>query len=80
MAKPGGSAPPGRPAWIVPPRLLTVGEEGDRHASWLELFFDLVFVVAVTELSRELVLHHSAMGFLRFAALVAIALGTSGQH
>jgi low temperature requirement protein LtrA len=69
VARPGGSAPPGRQAWIVAPRLLTVGEEGDRHASWLELFFDLVFVVAVTELSRELVLHHSAMGFLRFAAL-----------
>lgn len=58
-----------RPAWVVPPRLLTVGEEGERRASWLELFFDLVFVVAITELSRELVAHHSLMGFLRFAAL-----------
>jgi low temperature requirement protein LtrA len=65
----GGSVPARRQAWIVPPRLLTVGEDGERHASWLELFFDLVFVVAVTELSRELVLHHSPMGFLRFAAL-----------
>jgi low temperature requirement protein LtrA len=34
------------------PRLLTVTEEGERRASWLELFFDLVFVVAITELSH----------------------------
>jgi low temperature requirement protein LtrA len=68
VAEPGGTTP-SRPTWIVPPRLLTVGEEGERRASWLELFFDLVFVVAVTELSRELVLQHSPMGFLRFAAL-----------
>jgi len=36
---------------------------------WLELFFDLVFIVAITELAQELVTHHSATGFLRFAAL-----------
>src|SRR5438270_3875425 len=58
-----------REPWIVPPRLLTVAEAGERHATWLELFFDLVFVVAITELSHELVLNHSAAGFLRFAAL-----------
>src|SRR6266566_2930771 len=55
--------------WLQPPRLRTLAEEGERHASWLELFFDLVFVVAITELSRLLVLDHSAGGFLRFAAL-----------
>jgi low temperature requirement protein LtrA len=59
----------GRAGWFAPPRLRTVADEGERRASWLELFFDLVFVVAVTELSRELVLDHSAGGFLRFAAL-----------
>src|SRR2546425_4224039 len=58
-----------RARWLVPPRLLTTHETDDRHASWLELFFDLVFVVAITELSRQLVLDHSAAGFLRFAAL-----------
>jgi low temperature requirement protein LtrA len=59
-----------RDQWFVPPRLLTTaGEPGERHATWLELFFDLVFVVAITELSSELVAHHSAAGFLRFAAL-----------
>src|ERR671935_1012029 len=55
--------------WFQPPRLLTLAEEGERHASWLELFFDLVFVVAITELSHYLVVDHSAGGFLRFAAL-----------
>jgi low temperature requirement protein LtrA len=55
--------------WFEPPRLLTLSEEGERRASWLELFFDLVFVVAITELSGYLVSNHSAGGFLRFAAL-----------
>src|SRR6266571_1572322 len=60
----------GRAPWLVPPRLRTAGDPAaERHASWLELFFDLVFVVAITELSRLLVLDHSAGGFLRFAAL-----------
>jgi low temperature requirement protein LtrA len=55
--------------WLRPPRLRTLAEVGERHASWLELFFDLVFVVAITELSHYLVTDHSAGGFLRFAAL-----------
>src|SRR6266568_1791588 len=55
--------------WFQPPRLRTLADEGERHASWLELFFDLVFVVAITELSQYLVADHSAGGFLRFAAL-----------
>ena len=55
--------------WFRPPRLLTLADEGERHASWLELFFDLVFVVAITELSQALVSDHSAGGFVRFAAL-----------
>jgi low temperature requirement protein LtrA len=59
----------GQARWFQPPRLLTLADEGERHASWLELFFDLVFVVAITELSSQLVTDHSAGGFLRFAAL-----------
>jgi low temperature requirement protein LtrA len=63
----------GRPStgrWLVPPRLRTAGESlEDRHASWLELFFDLVFVVAIAELARGLEVDHSAAGVLRFAAL-----------
>ena len=41
----------------------------ERHASWLELFFDLVFVVAIAELSLELVRDHSLGGFGIFAGL-----------
>lgn len=60
----------GRARWLVPPRLRTApGEADERHASWRELFFDLVFVVAITVLVRELVADPSTAGFLRFAAL-----------
>src|SRR2546423_9023806 len=58
-----------RERWFTPPRLLTAQESGERHASWLELFFDLVFVVAITEVAQALVVDHSTGGFLRFAAL-----------
>jgi len=55
---------------VRPPRLRTVeGDEGERHASWLELFFDVVFVVAIAQLAHELVDDHSLRGFAVFAAL-----------
>jgi low temperature requirement protein LtrA len=56
--------------WLRPPRLRTLADaEEERHASWLELFFDLVFVVAIAELSHELVVDHTLNGFAVFAAL-----------
>jgi low temperature requirement protein LtrA len=58
--------------WLRPPRLRTLAEEDageERHASWLELFFDLVFVVAIAELSHELLVNHTLNGFAIFAAL-----------
>jgi low temperature requirement protein LtrA len=56
--------------WFWPPLLRTAGSEAERrHASWLELFFDLVIVVAIAELAHQLVIDHSLGGFLRFAAL-----------
>jgi low temperature requirement protein LtrA len=60
-----------RPArWLVPPRLRTTEGPGEeRHASWLELFFDLVFVVAIAELAQQLEADPSTGGLLRFAAL-----------
>jgi low temperature requirement protein LtrA len=54
---------------LRPPRLRTLDEDGERHASWLELFFDVVFVVAIAQLAHELVLDHSLRGFDVFAAL-----------
>jgi low temperature requirement protein LtrA len=60
----------GRVRWLVPPRLRTAADDvEERRATWLELFFDLVFVVAITQLAHELVVDHSTAGFLRFAAL-----------
>ena len=53
------------------PLRLYVGESdsGERHASWLELFFGLVFVVAIAELAHFL--HHNLTwaGIGGFAAL-----------
>lgn len=52
------------------PRLRTlVPEARERHASWLELFFDLVFVVAVAKVAMILTEHTDAMGFARYAIL-----------
>ena len=45
------------------------GEGDERHASWLELFFDLVFVVAIAQLAQELARDHSLGGFAIFAGL-----------
>lgn len=41
----------------------------ERHASWLELFFDLVFVLAVAQVAHHLSEHVSWSGFAHFAAL-----------
>jgi len=43
--------------------------EGERHASWLELFFDLVFVLAVSQVSRVLGSETDFAGFLKFVVL-----------
>jgi low temperature requirement protein LtrA len=52
----------------VPPRLRTLDDDETRHSTWLELFFDLVFVVAVAQLGRELGNDVTAAGFFRFLA------------
>ncbi|HKP67794.1 MAG TPA: low temperature requirement protein A [Pyrinomonadaceae bacterium] len=50
------------------PRLRTF-DVGERHASWLELFFDLVFVLAVAQVARILADHSDLGGFVRYVAL-----------
>jgi low temperature requirement protein LtrA len=56
--------------WITPPRLRSAAAQAEeRHATWLELFFDLVFVVAIARLAGMLVDDHALHGFLEFAAL-----------
>lgn len=36
-------------AWRRPPTIYSDEDDEVRHATWLELFFDLVFVVAIAE-------------------------------
>ena len=57
--------------WHDPPRLRALEDEegGERHATWLELFFDLVFVVAIAQLADGLAEDPSVHGFLVFAGL-----------
>lgn len=50
---------------IAPPRLRTKQEEGKRTATWLELFYDLAFVVAVSVLSGRL------LGDITFAGMAS---------
>ena len=47
-------------------------EESLRHATWLELFFDLVFIVAMAELGSYLHDNLDPVGIPRFAALFVI--------
>jgi hypothetical protein len=53
---------------IRPPRVRTAGAEGEiRRATWMELFYDLVFVV--TQLGNRLSTDHTFVGVLGFVAL-----------
>ena len=52
------------------PRLLTLDTlMGERHASWLELFFDLVFVLAVGQVAKILADRTDMIGMLRYVVL-----------
>jgi low temperature requirement protein LtrA len=55
--------------FLDPPRLRTLEAEEDRRATWLELFFDLVFVAAVAETAATLSDDPTVVGFGRFLAL-----------
>ena len=58
---------------LEPPRLRTTGDPNEeRHATWFELFFDLVFVAAVSQLGAPLARDPSAAVFARFAALFVV--------
>lgn len=52
------------------PQLRTIEPTiGERHASWLELFFDLVFVLAVAQVTRVLTDNSDIGGLLKYVAL-----------
>ena len=46
--------------------------EGGRKVSWLELFFDLIFVAAVSQVAEPLRHHYSAGEIVRFAPLLVL--------
>ncbi len=55
---------------VAPPRLRTEGIDSEpRHATWLELFYDLVFVVAVSQLAHRLSGDVTLQGFVSYAGL-----------
>jgi len=64
---PGTHRPPERPLF-EPPRIRRA-DEGTRPTSWLEFFFDLVFVVAIDQLARRLQHGVSGQGTLVYLAL-----------
>ena len=55
-----------------PPQLRAGGDDEHRHASWLELFFDLVFVAVVFQVGETLAEHHDAAGYLEFVGVFTI--------
>src|SRR3954452_13517978 len=53
-----------------PPRLQTeVDDEHEHRATWLELFYDVVYVATISQLGSALGEDMSAGGFLRFVLL-----------
>src|SRR3712207_1057464 len=69
---------------LRPPRLRTTLEEGEtsdlRHATWMELFYDLVFVVAVSALDGRLSDDYSPAGILQFVCLFVPVWGAWVGH
>jgi low temperature requirement protein LtrA len=57
---------------VAPIRLRAHLGESARKVSWLELFFDLIFVAAVAQVAEPLREHYSLSGVLRFATLFAL--------
>lgn len=58
----------GSSAWWGAPKKFDK-EIKDRRISWLELFFDLVYVIAIARITHHLTLHISISGFLEYASL-----------
>jgi low temperature requirement protein LtrA len=58
---------------IDPPRLRTLAQpDEERHATWFELYFDLVFAAAVAQLANALSRDPSGAVFARFVGLFVV--------
>jgi low temperature requirement protein LtrA len=58
----------GSSAWWGAPKKFD-REIKERRISWLELFYDLVYVIAIARITHHLSLHISSNGFLEYASL-----------
>jgi low temperature requirement protein LtrA len=58
-----------RRPWLRPPQLRTLEDQGERHATWLELFFDLVFVISIAEVVHTLEDYRTLADFAGTAGL-----------
>jgi low temperature requirement protein LtrA len=65
---------------IAPPRLRTRFDEGKRSATWLELFYDLAFVVAVAALVERMVGDISGPGVLSFLGYFSLLWWLWASH
>jgi len=57
---------------IQPPRLWPSESSSSRRVTWLELFFDLIFVAAVAQVDTPLGANYSLAGALRFLAFFVL--------
>jgi len=55
-------------SWWGPPKKFD-RETEDRRVSWLELFYDLVYVIAISRITHHLSLHISIADFLEYTGL-----------
>lgn len=61
-----------RAGWITAPSHQATPGEAARKVTWLELFFDLIFVAAVSQVAEPLREHYDVSGLARFAILFAL--------
>ena len=54
--------------WWRPPKKFDPHFE-ERRISWLELFYDLVYVIAISRITHHLAMHINPEGFLQYACL-----------
>jgi len=70
----------GRMSRIAPPRLQTMGDGGHRTATWLELFYDLAFVVAIAILGERLLDDTTWTGLWSFLGYFALLWWLWASH
>src|ERR1043165_6579886 len=68
------------PALAQPPRLWVADPHGERRVTWMELFFDLIFVAAVAQVGAPLAKDYSWAGLLRYGFLFVLIWWAWGGH